>query len=224
MRKGTFRDLWLQENTNYKRRLTAALLDLYNAYNSGSGLVLNDIDATAAEIDAAADLSYQNSLIASGAGITGGTGTVVKTAVYKQGDFFKTEYYIDLTGLESIADDGDIIGNDIATDLPAYLMQVTAAVNGTIQWGQMTCLEVPTTGADDVDLACGDEGDGVVNDDGTALTNYAALVTAGGAWTLMLTKPFIAVPSADQYLYLLSGEAVAGTYDAGKFLIEMWGI
>jgi hypothetical protein len=30
--------------------------------------------------------------------------------------------------------------------------------------------------------------------------------------------------TADYYLYLLSGEAVAGTYTAGKFLIELWGI
>jgi hypothetical protein len=222
MRKGIFRDLWIQENTNYKRKVTSALLDAYNAYTGG--LVLNDINATAAEINAIADVSAQSALLAAGAGITGGTGTVIKYAVVPQGDFKLTKIYIDLTGLESVATDLDVIGNDIATDLPAYLCQITAAVTGTIVGGQMTCLEVPTTGADDVDLWTADDADQVVSDASTGFTNGAALITAGGAWTLMLTKPFIAYPSADQYLYLLSGEAAAGTYDAGRFLIELWGI
>lgn len=178
------------------------------------------INATASEINAIADLSAMAS-VTPGAGISGGTGTVVKSAIVPQGDFLLTKIYIDLTGLDSVADVGDIIG---AGTSAAYLTRITAAVNGTIVGGQMTCLEVPTTGADDVDLGSGDEGTGKLNDDGTALTNAAALVTAGGAWTLMETKKFAAYPSANQYIYLLAGAATAGTYDAGRFLIELWGI
>jgi hypothetical protein len=185
--------------------------------------IMDGVTATATEINAAADVSAQ-AAVSAGAGITGGTGTVFKSAVIPQGDFTLTKIYVDVTGLSSVATDLDVIGNDIATDLPAYLGQITAAVNGTIVGGQMTCLEVPTTGADDVDLYAADDADQVVSDASTGFTNGAALVTAGGAWTLMLTKPFIAYPAADQYLYLLSGEAAAGEYDAGRFLIELWGI
>lgn len=185
--------------------------------------ILDGVTATAAEINASTDLSAQ-SVVSAGAGITGGTGTVFKSAVIPQGDFILTKIYIDLTGLSSIATDLDVIGHNIATDLPAYLGRITAAVNGTIVGGQMTCLEVPTTGADDIDLYAADDATKVVDNPTSGFTNGAALVTAGAAWTLMLTKPFIAYPGANQYLYLVSGEAVAGVYDAGRFLIELWGI
>lgn len=238
MRKGHFGRLFIQGNlSKYSFDVTSAVLDLYNSYNAGSGLVLNDVTATAtelnimdgvtattAEINAIADVSAQSALLSAGAGITGGTGTVIKYAVVPQGDFKLTKIYIDLTGLTSKDTDLDVIGHDAETDLPAYLCQITAAVTGTIVGGQMTCLEVPTTGADDVDLYCADDADAVYDNPSTGFTNGAALVTAGGAWTLMQTKPFIAYPSADQYLYLLSGEAVTGVYDAGRFLIELWGI
>ena len=148
-----------------------------------------------------------------------GTGTVYKSAVVRQGDFIKTSIYIDLTGAKSSTTDLDIIGNSGAS----HIGQITAAVNGTIVGGTMTCLEVPTTGADDVDLYAATEGTGAF-DGGVAALAETALVTAGGAWTLGLTKAMSGLPVADQYLYLTCGEAgVVGTYGAGKFLIELIG-
>lgn len=157
---------------------------------------------------------------APGTGISAGTGTICKTSVQRVGDIIRTAFLIDLTGLESSTTDLDIIGVGAGA---AYLGQITAARNGTILSGRMTCLEVPAGGADDIDLYSATEATGVF-DGGIAALAETALVTAGGAWSLGLTKGLSAVPAAGQYLYLTGGEAsVPGTYTAGKFLIELDG-
>jgi hypothetical protein len=155
-----------------------------------------------------------------GAGITGGTGTVYKTSVEKVGGRIATRITLDLTGLGSSTTDLDIIGVGASA---AHLGQVTAARNGTVLYGTMTCLEVPAGGADDIDLYSATEATGVF-DAGIATLTETALVTAAGAWTLGLTKVFTADLAAAQYLYLVGGEAgTAGTYTAGKFQIVLEG-
>ncbi|MEN6375531.1 MAG: hypothetical protein ABFD75_12255 [Smithella sp.] len=157
---------------------------------------------------------------APGAGISGGTGTVFKSSVVRIGDIIRTSILIDLTGLASSTTDLDIIGQGASA---AYLGRITAAKNGTILSGRMTCLEVPTGGADDIDLYSATEATGVF-DGGIAALAETALVTSGGAWTLGGTKALSAVPAANEYLYLTGGEAgTAATYTAGKFLIELDG-
>ena len=157
---------------------------------------------------------------APGAGISGGTGTVFKTSVQRVGDIIKTSILIDLTGLASSTTDLDIIGVGASA---AYLGQITAARNGTIFSGRMTCLEVPAGGADDIDLYSATEATGVF-DAGIGTLAETALITSGGAWTLAGVKAFGNMPAADEYLYLTGGEAgTAATYTAGKFLIELEG-
>jgi hypothetical protein len=144
------------------------------------------------------------------------------SSVRRIGNFIKTEILIDLTGAASVATDKDIIG---ATGV-CHFGQITAAVNGAIRCGQMTCLEVPVGGADDIDLYMASVGTGAYDADGSGLTNAASLITKGGAWALGspgAATAMTAAVTANYYLYLLSGEAVAGTYTAGKFLIELWG-
>jgi hypothetical protein len=157
---------------------------------------------------------------APGAGISGGTGTVFKSSVQRVGDIVKTSILIDLTGLSSSTTDLDIIGQ--GTD-PAYLGQITAAKNGTILSGRMTCLEAPAGGVADIDLYSATEATGVF--DG-AIGDLAetALITSGGNWTLGAVKVFSAMPAADKYLYLTGGAGgTAAAYTAGKFLIELEG-
>jgi len=157
---------------------------------------------------------------APGAGISGGTGTVFKSSVVRIGDIIRTSILINLTGLSSPATDGDIIGQGTAA---AYLGQITAAKNGTILSGRMTCLEVPLGGADDIDLYSAAEATGVFDDAISDLTE-SALVTSSAAWALGGMKALSAVPAANAYLYLTGGEAsAAGKYTAGKFLIELDG-
>jgi len=157
---------------------------------------------------------------APGAGISGGTGTVFKSSVIRIGDIIKTSILIDLTGLSSSTTDLDIIGQ--GTD-PAYLGQITAAKNGTILTGRMTCLEVPAGGIADIDLYSATEATGKFDDAVGGLAE-TAMITAGGNWTLAAVKAFGAVPAANSYLYLTGGAGgTAAAYTAGKFLIELEG-
>ena len=179
------------------------------------GLVYG-VAATPTEINRVCDLSAQ--LMTPGAGFSG-AGTIHKAAAYPLGNLVKTEIIIDLTNAKSVANDLDIIGLSGVS----HIGQITAALNGaTILFGRMTCLEVPAGGAVDIDLYAATEGTGAYDGLVTDLTE-TALITSGGNWTLAMTKAFGNVPTANQYLYLTSGAATAGTYTAGKFLIELWG-
>lgn len=156
-----------------------------------------------------------------GTGFSGGTGTVYKNSVTKFGGIFVTQILFDITGLGSSTTDLDIIGTGTN---PAHMGQVTAAGNGTILGGTMTCLEVPVTGVTDIDLYWASEATGKFDDAVTGLTE-TALITAGGAWTLALTKAIAdPVGIANGYIYLCNGAAgTVGTYTAGKFLLTLYG-
>lgn len=191
------------------------------AYLDGA-LPSNAVASKAAILDSTGILALGNNKMATeaGAGVTGGTGTVYKTSVQEFGGIIKTTIMIDLTGLGSSTTDLDIIGQGASA---AHLGQVTAARNGTILHGRMTCLEVPATGADDIDLYAATEATGKFDDAISGLAE-TALITSGGAWTAGGTKEFSADLVADKYLYLTGGEGgTAGTYTAGKFLIELYG-
>jgi hypothetical protein len=155
-----------------------------------------------------------------GPGIVG-TAAAYAASVVKEGDLIKTTILIDIAGLNGGGTAGDIIG--LNGSGAAYIGQITAARNGTIIAGRVTCLEVPTTSDPDVDLWAADEATGVEDTAISALTNETQL-TNNGDHTLARVTAFIAMPAANQYLYLTGGDATAGTYGAGIFLIEMWGL
>lgn len=157
-----------------------------------------------------------------GAGITSGVGTVYDVQTIVEGDLAKTRIFIDLTGLASSTTDLDIIGVGAS---PAHLGQVTAAVHGapTFVAGRMVCIEAPAGGVTDIDLYVATEGTGVF-DGGIAALAETAILTAGGAWTAGLSRPFTAAIAADKYLYLTCGAAgTPATYTAGRFMIEFEG-
>ncbi len=178
------------------------------------------ITATAAEINNA-DVSA-NDLMAPSAVIDALVEQYV-SSVRVEGNLIKTEILIDLTSAKSTTTDKDIIGNTGV----CHFGRITAAINGAVYCGQMTCLEVPTGGADDIDLYMSSAADGAYDADGSALADAASLITKGGAWAvapLSAATVMTAPVTANYYLYLLSGEAgTAATYTAGKFLIELWG-
>ena len=173
------------------------------------------ITASEANINQQCDYTLQQMTPAAG---FSGAGTVVKSGVRRTGNTIKTEIFIDLTDAKSVATDLDIIG----VSGVSYIGQITAALNGTALMGRVTCLEVPAGGAVDIDLYAATEGTGAYDGLVTDLTE-TALVTAGGNWTIGLVKAMTGLPAANQYLYLTSGTATAGTYTAGKFLIEIFG-
>jgi len=155
-----------------------------------------------------------------GSGITGAVGLTLEHSVEKVGGLYKTTIVIDLTGLNSGGTDGDIIGKNGGT-ANCHIGQITAAKNGTIFAGRMTCLEVPTGGSDDIDLYSATEATGA-EDAAISGLEESALVTAGAAWTLILSKALTAYPAADKYLYLV-GNVGDATYTAGIFEIVLWG-
>lgn len=179
------------------------------------------VTATAAEINDALDISAQDKMAPSS--VIDALIEQYVSSVRRVGNLIKTEILIDLTGAKSVATDKDIIGNTGV----CHFGQITTAINGTIVCGQVTCLEVPAGGADDIDFYMASAGNGAYDADGSGLANAASLITKGGAWALgapgAATAMTAAIP-ANYYLYLLSGEAAAGTYTAGKFLIELWGL
>jgi len=153
-----------------------------------------------------------------GVGITG-TAAAFVTEVTKVGTLIKTTILIDLAGLNSGGTAGDLIGANGAG--VCHLGQITAAVNGTIIAGRLTCLEAPATGDNDIDLYSATEATGVEDTGISALT--ATQLSNGGdlsAGTVVAVTP----PAANKYLYLVG---VTGdcddTYSTGILLIELWG-
>jgi hypothetical protein len=190
---------------------------------SASAAELNTLDgvtATTAELNIL-DQSVQQ--LTAGAGITDGTGTLHHTSVEKVGGIFKTTIFVDMTDLQSSTTDLDIIGTGVGN---AHLGQITAALNGAIFFGQVTWLETPATGADDIIFYSADEATGAFDGGIAALTNDTVLLNKGsaalGAYATQIA--LAALPAADQHLYLVNGEAgTVGTYTAGQFIMELWG-
>lgn len=171
-------------------------------------------------------LATQNTM-APGTGITGATGELVKWSVTKDpvSGVIHTVGLVDVTGLASGATDADVIG--FGSTNPAYLGQITDAVNGTIFAGLMTLLETPATGEVDIDLWAADEGTAKGNDAISGLTNEAKTFDANGDWGTVTQVRMAATPADEQYLYLCVGTSstpTAATYTAGIFLIEFWGL
>lgn len=160
--------------------------------------------------------------IGAGAGFAG-TGSLHRTSIERVGGIITTRILVDLTGLNSSTTDLDIIGNSGGG--VAYIARITAAENGTIVGGTMTCLEAPTGGVTDIDLYAATEGTGVF-DGGIGALTETAVVTSGGAWTLARVLGTAADGvAANAYLYLCGGAGgTAATYTAGRLLITLHGV
>lgn len=177
------------------------------------------VTATAAELNKLDD-SLATNKMAPAAGITSDA-EAYASSILRTGDLIVTRIVIDLTDLVGSAVDLDIIGKD---GVASHIGQVTAAKNGTIIAGSVTCLEVPTGGADDLDFYSATVSTGAEDVDITTLTEQA-LVTSGAAWASGDKKGMTLLPAADEYLYIVNGEGSAGgTFTAGKFLIELYGL
>lgn len=153
-----------------------------------------------------------------GAGVAGMETYV--SSVHTIGTLITTRILIDLTGLVGSATDTDIIGDSAAAS--AHMGRITAAINGTIRGGQVTCLEVPAGGTADINFYSANESTGAQDALATSLTE-TVLIDAGGSWTSGATKGMTALPPANDYLYVANGAASGGTFSAGKFLIELYG-
>ena len=153
-----------------------------------------------------------------GTGITTGTGTVYEAGVIKIGEVFHTTILLDLTGLAS-SGSGDIIGKDSTAN--SHIGQITAAVNGTVLGGKLTCLEAPAGGDPDINLWYADEATGTEDAAVTGLTNQVQICNSGDLALNSVVS--LATVAADKYLYMATGASTNADYTAGKLLIEFWG-
>ena len=185
-----------------KNATTGAITDNYVVDSNGRSTLTGNTIATTA-----------------GTGITTGTGTVYAASVIKTGGIFHTSILIDLTGLAS-SGSGDIIGK--AATANSHIGQITAAVNGTVLGGKLTCLEAPAGGDPDINLWYADEATGAEDAAITSLTNQVQMCDSGDlALNSVISIP--TPPAADKYIYMVTGAATNADYTAGKLLIEFFG-
>ena len=183
---------------------------------TASATELNQLDGTT--LTAASILA--NMATTAGAGITAGADNFA-SCVEKIGTLFKTTIVIDIDGLNSGGTANDIIGK--ADTASCSLGQITAARNGTLFAGRLTCLQATAGGDDDIDLYSADESTGTEDAAVTALTNPTQLCNSGDL-SAGSVIPLTAFPAANQYLYLTAGTGDTNdTYTAGILIIELWG-
>ena len=178
---------------------------IYSDAGNVKGTTINDITMSA------------NTGTAAGGGIDAVSPTIKVSNI---NGITVTRIFIDIGAgsIVSSSDANDVIGEDDVA--AAYLTRITTAVNGIVFRGSMTCLELPNGGDTDIDL--GAHSASLAEDAGSL--DHASIVNSGG-WTLAENSK-IGIPSGgiqDDYLYLTHAGTTAGTYDAGKFMIELEG-
>lgn len=178
------------------------------------------VTATAAELNYL-DQNLSTNTLSRGAGVD--TAESYVGSITRMGGLITTRILVDLTGMVGSATDLDIIGESAAAS--CHWGQITTAKSGTLIGGLVTCLELPAGGADDIDFYSSNVSTGtqdvIITD--AALGTETALVTSGAAWASGTQKGMTALPTADDYIYIVNGEASGGTFTAGKFLIELFG-
>jgi len=158
-------------------------------------------------------------------GTTEGTGIdasdAVSVSVGEYNSEIVTSVFVDI-GVGSILSSGstgDVIGNDGVAN--SYVTKLTTAINGLVYRGEIICLEVPTTGDSDVNVAANSSG--TIAEDAAGEGQH--VLANCGVHTLALKTDFT-IPSGgvvDDFIYLTHGGTTAGTYNAGKFLLRFYG-
>ena len=153
----------------------------------------------------------------SGAGLLATTYGLPRTTRWKKNGTIIKEIKFDMTGLKSAAVANDVIG--LAAGV-AYIGGYSAASDGVIYKTELICLELPTTGDDDVNVvelasaALIFEGNG-----GTAYVVDGGVAVKGG-----VVENFTPALTGGEYWYLTAGAGdTAGTYDAGMFILRTYG-
>ena len=158
-----------------------------------------------------------------GAGIEGTAETYItqverfKSDTTTNVNLVKTTLMIDLTGLAS-SGANDIIGK--AGSGVAYIGRVTTANTGVVFGVTMECFETPAGGDPDIDLYSATEATGVED---SAIGDLTETIIINGGDASVGTRTAGGTIVADQYLYLVSGDATNADYTAGRLVITILG-
>jgi len=218
---GATTDVELTINTGKEKKVMETITESVHGGRDNFLVIADSVNSIFVDSDITAvsvqDSGTGSNGLTAGAGITGGTGTVYHSWIERNGNIIKTSIYIDLTGLGSSADADDIVGTGAD---PAHIGQITAARNGTIFAGKITCLEAPETNLADIDLAASATGTGAF--DG-AVATPTVLVNTGGV-AVNTIDALTAFPADNDYLYITSAaETAVATAAQGILLIELYG-
>jgi hypothetical protein len=218
---GATTDVELTINTGKEKKVMQTITEAVHGGKDNFLVIADSVNNLFADSDITAvsvqDSGTGSNGLTAGVGITGGTGTVYHSWIERNGNIIKTSIYIDLTGLGSSATANDIIG---VAGGPAHIGQITAARNGTIFAGKITCLETPTSNMSDLDLAASATGTGAFDE---AVTASTVLVNTGGV-SINAIEALTLFPAANDYLYITSAQTTAvATAAAGILLIELYG-
>lgn len=174
-------------------------------FNSGSTLT---VDGTTATTAAAAE---------HGAGAIG-TAATPKTRRWTDRGVIVTQTTFDLTGLASVATANDVIG--LAAGGVAYIGRNVVATNGVIFKVELSCIETPATGDNDVNVVANSSATLAYDDAGgtTYLSNSGDLLAGQ---TIQNLVPAL---TANDYFYITAGTGdTAATYTAGMYVLTTYG-
>ena len=153
----------------------------------------------------------------SGAGVLATTYGKPRTTRFEKNGTIIKEIKFDMTALKSAAVANDIIG--LAAGV-AYIGRYVVATDGVIYKTELICLELPTTGDDDVNVI--ELASNSLIFEGNGGTDY--VVDGGVAVKGGIVENFVPALTADAYWYLTAGAGdTAGTYDAGQFILRTYG-
>jgi hypothetical protein len=162
-----------------------------------------------------------------GRGAGAATGSAYSCKVANINGEAVTTLLVDIEGMKSMNDEGDVIG--IASTASSSLMKWSNSINGILYKLEMTCLEAPTGGTEDIDLRSAAAGGATYDTDGSG---YTALLAAGGDWAVGkrlgtdgANGTQTQIGADGDHIYLVSGDAnTDAVYTAGKFIIKMYGV
>lgn len=147
-----------------------------------------------------------------------GTAAPPRTYRYTDRGVIVTQTKIDLTGLASVATANDVIG--LAAGGAAYIGRNVVAVNGVIFKVELSCLETPVGGDNDVNVVANSSAS--LAYDGAGGTTY--LSNSGDLLIGQTIQNLVPALTADHYFYLTAGTGdTAAAYTAGMYLLTTYG-
>lgn len=152
-----------------------------------------------------------------GPGLIGTAATPV-TRRWTEAGVIITQFKIDLTGLASVATANDVIG--LAAGGIAFIRQYKPAIDGIIFKAELSCIETPAGGDNDVNVVANSSG--TLAYSGAGGTTYG--INGGDAVAGQTIQNLVQGLTADHYFYLTAGTGdTAATYTAGQFIFTTWG-
>ena len=166
--------------------------------------------------DVTGDINAAAGATEHGAGAISTAVAPLTTRFEKNGTIIK-EIKFSMVGLKSAAVANDVIGLAAGT---AYIGRYDSATDGVIYKTELICLELPTTGDDDINVI--ELASNSLIFEGNGGTDY--VVDGGVAVKGGVVENFVPALTDGEFWYLTAGAGdTAGTYDAGQFILRTYG-